>query len=315
MTFVVFGAPSARQTIVSVIPNRPDHHRDAEGTCLNLDNCLSIFVKKIPLPTSAKKLYSELKHSFHAVISGFLESKLVKKFAAKYPRTYKIFIERFSLDEFTGLPLTFLFLSFLANGFVLSELVNSFEHSAGIVMLDNSFTQLMFSLRVEWLARAFYWFSKLGSFYGVVFIAVISTIAMWRWHKLFIIPMLVSLLGSDLTMSMAKKYFHRIRPEDFWYYHEIDFSFPSGHATISVAFYGALFYALIRTRKKYATKFRWMIASILFIGLLGFSRLYLCVHYLSDVLAGYSLGLLWLLLGISMSEWWMHRKKLVKEVS
>ncbi|MDB5226998.1 MAG: phosphoesterase [Bacteroidota bacterium] len=272
-------------------------------------------VKLYHLSTPAKKLYAKLKNGFHAALSGFLNSTTVKKFAAKYPRAYKIFIDRFSLDEFTGLPLTFLLLSFFANGFVLSELVNSFKHSAGIVLLDNSFTQWMYSLRVEWLAQAFYWFSKLGSFGGVVTMAVISVIAMWmRDKKIFIVPVLISLLGSDLTMSMAKKYFHRVRPEDFWYYHEVDFSFPSGHATISVAFYGALFYALIRTRRKYASKFRWMIAAVMFIGLLGFSRLYLCVHYLSDVIAGYSLGLLWLLLGISIAEWRMHKKK-VKGVS
>ena len=126
-------------------------------------------------------------------------------------------------------------------------------------------------------------------------------------------PVWISLLGSDLTMQLAKNYFHRARPEAYWYYHEVDFSFPSGHATISVAFYGALFYVIFRTRKKYASKFRWMIVGFFFVLLLGFSRLYLCVHYLSDVLAGYSLGLLWLLLAISMNEWILHRKKSRKQ--
>jgi undecaprenyl-diphosphatase len=259
---------------------------------------------------SASRIYSHLKNKFFDTINSFPESKPVKHFAAKHPNTYKALIDRFSLDEFIGLPLTLLLITFFANLLTLSNIVQALVNSTGIVLLDRSFAQLMFSVRAPGVIDAFYWLSKLGSFYGVVSVAVISIMLMWRRKKQqFIVPVLVSLLGSDLTMGIAKKYFHRIRPEEFWFYHEVDFSFPSGHATISVAFYGALFYALIRTRRRNSAKMYWTIAAIIFIGLLGFSRLYLCVHYLSDVLAGYCLGLLWLLLGISMSELMIHRKK------
>ena len=256
----------------------------------------------------AKELYSGLKKIFNKIIESFLHSTLMKKFARKYPRVYKFFLNRFSLNEFTGLTLTFLVLSFITNVILLNEIVETFVRSSPILSIDQSFAKLMYHLRVTWLVEVFYWFSKLGSFPYVVTVAVLSTIAMWN-KKAYIIPVWISLLGSDLTMHLAKNYFHRARPEAYWYYHEVDFSFPSGHATISVAFYGALFYVIFRTRKKYASKFRWMIPGFFFVLLLGFSRLYLCVHYLSDVLAGYSLGLLWLLLAISMNEWILHRKK------
>src|SRR3954470_21874626 len=110
-----------------------------------------------------KRIYSYLKKKFHQTIDAILESKLMRRFAANYPRVYKIFIDRFSLDVFTGLPLTFLLLAFFANLFVLSELVDAFEHTPAIVALDETFVRWMFALRVDWIAKAFYAFSTLGS--------------------------------------------------------------------------------------------------------------------------------------------------------
>lgn len=120
---------------------------------------------------------------------------------------------------------------------------------------------------------------------------------------------MISIIGTSITVTLGKNYFHRIRPFDFSFYKEISFSFPSGHATIAVAFYGFLFYSIIRNSKKYITQLIWLIVGVLFIFFIGFSRLYLGVHYLTDVLTGYSLGFLWLLLSISIREWTIHKKK------
>ena len=129
------------------------------------------------IPTiKIKHHYSALKDKFFAVIENFLQSKLARKFATKYPRIYSFIINRFSLDEFTGLPLTFLILSFIANLLLLDELVEAFLENPLIVATDQLFTKFMFSLRVQWIADLFYYFSLLGSFWGVVSIAFISII-------------------------------------------------------------------------------------------------------------------------------------------
>lgn len=256
------------------------------------------------------KIYYRLKNGLHNSIQYLLDSKAVKRFAARHPNTYAFILQRFSLDEFTGLPLTFLILSFIANLLLLDEIVEAFIGNPLVVATDHSFAKLMYNMRVDWLIKGFYYFSKLGSFWWVTGIAVVSVLLfIVTKHKTYIVPVIISLLGTQYTVHLSKNYFHRTRPEDFWYYKELAYSFPSGHATVSVAFYGVLFYAIIRSRKRYASKFRWMITAVLFIGLLGFSRLYLCVHYLSDVMAGYSLGFLWMLLAISMREWVVHRSK------
>jgi len=86
-------------------------------------------------------------------------------------------------------------------------------------------------------------------------------------------------------------------------YVETSYSFPSGHATIAVAFYGFLIYVVWRNTKSWTYKINLLFAGLVIIAAIGFSRLYLGVHFLSDVLSGYLLGLLWLIISVSMVEW------------
>jgi undecaprenyl-diphosphatase len=89
---------------------------------------------------------------------------------------------------------------------------------------------------------------------------------------------------------------------------EHSFSFPSGHATIAVAFYGFLAFLAMRGTKRWEKSVNICFAGIAVVLLIGFSRLYLGVHYLSDVWAGYLVGALWLIAGISMCEWLRTRR-------
>ena len=119
----------------------------------------------------------------------------------------------------------------------------------------------------------------------------------------FVIGILTSLLGCGLSIYLGKNIFEIDRPHQYAYYQENNFSFPSGHSTISVAFYGLLFYFFIGNSSTYKKRSVLISLAIVFWMLIGVSRLYLCVHYFSDVIAGYILGFLWLLLSISIIEW------------
>ena len=105
-------------------------------------------------------------------------------------------------------------------------------------------------------------------------------------------------------MFMTKLLIHRPRPSgDIPYYQELSTSFPSGHATVAMALYGFLIYIICKNistqRKKLAVLF--VGASI--IVLIGLSRMYLGVHYFSDVLGGYLVGLIWVIISITTLEW------------
>jgi membrane-associated phospholipid phosphatase len=102
---------------------------------------------------------------------------------------------------------------------------------------------------------------------------------------------LVSALGIEIVNAVLKLLFHRQRPE-FAYVHLDTYSFPSGHATGATAIYGVVIYLLVRDRAT-STRIMAAVGFAALIVLVAFSRLYLEAHYLSDVLAGCSLGAAW----------------------
>jgi membrane-associated phospholipid phosphatase len=83
------------------------------------------------------------------------------------------------------------------------------------------------------------------------------------------------------------------------------FSFPSGHAMVSTTVYGALTIVVLRRLRSGKARAAVIAAAALLVGLIGFSRIYLGVHYVTDVLAGVTLGLAWLslcVLAITIAE-------------
>jgi undecaprenyl-diphosphatase len=125
-------------------------------------------------------------------------------------------------------------------------------------------------------------------------LAVVVAVFYRKGWRLSAVLLLVSTAGSIVLTTVLKSVFQRARPELFDSgYHASFYSFPSGHATVAVGFYGmltlVLAYRLQRTT-------RWAVAvlGILVVLLIGLSRLYLGVHYPTDVLAGYLAALLWL---------------------
>src|SRR3989344_8686277 len=105
----------------------------------------------------------------------------------------------------------------------------------------------------------------------------------------------------DIITSLGKVVIRRPRPE-LAFYNEHTFSFPSGHAALSVVFYGFIAYFLFRSIKKWEKKVAVLCAALFIISLIGFSRIYIGVHFLRDVWGGYLLGAIWLVIGITVSE-------------
>jgi membrane-associated phospholipid phosphatase len=108
--------------------------------------------------------------------------------------------------------------------------------------------------------------------------------------------------GGFIMNFFMKLAFHRVRPPHPLIAPLNNFSFPSGHATSGFIFYGTLAYLVWKTNISYAYKLTLGSILILFSLLIGFSRVYLRVHYPSDVVAGFCLGFGWLLLCIVLLE-------------
>ncbi len=100
--------------------------------------------------------------------------------------------------------------------------------------------------------------------------------------------------------QLLKRILQRPRPEEFRIINESGYSFPSGHSMISMAFYGYLIYLIYKyVKNKYLKWFLITILGILIVNI-GISRIYLGVHYTSDVLAGFLISISYLIVYISI---------------
>ena len=117
-------------------------------------------------------------------------------------------------------------------------------------------------------------------------------------HRWYSITVPVVALSSLLLMFLLKFIFHRSRPLTPLLEAARGFSFPSGHALNSTTFYGLLIFLIWKNIKNKLLKWLLMLGLFLLIIVIGISRVYLKVHYASDVLAGFCVGFSWLLLSI-----------------
>jgi membrane-associated phospholipid phosphatase len=116
----------------------------------------------------------------------------------------------------------------------------------------------------------------------------------------FSIRALTIALSSLVLMLLLKTLFQRKRPLSPLLKAAKGLSFPSGHSIMAVTFYGLLLYILLHTVD--SSWLNWLLTVVLvtLIILIGFSRVYLRVHYTSDVLAGFIIGLLWLWISLTV---------------
>ncbi len=105
-----------------------------------------------------------------------------------------------------------------------------------------------------------------------------------------------------LINYILKSIFTRSRPFDLMLIFESGYSFPSGHAMVSLSFYGFIIYLINKLNLDKKIKIFFSILLIILIILIGLSRIYLGVHYPSDVLAGYLISLAYLIIYISIGE-------------
>src|SRR6266481_6904556 len=142
-----------------------------------------------------------------------------------------------------------------------------------------------------WLMQGF---SFLGSVTVVTTLCVLAIAAFLYFRQARTAALLaITMAGMavlDVTVKMA---FHRPRPVAYFGPTPTTYSFPSGHAMGSVCFYGVL--AAILAARASGRVAKWCIwaGAALLIGMIGFSRIYLGVHYPSDVIAGYCAGAVW----------------------
>ena len=119
-----------------------------------------------------------------------------------------------------------------------------------------------------------------------------------RHQNWFSIRVLTIALSSLVLMLLLKLLFQRKRPLSPLLKAARGLSFPSGHAIMSVTFYGLLLYIVLHQTNVLWLRMTAIIFLVVLIFLIGYSRVYLRVHYASDVIAGFIIGVLWLMISL-----------------
>ena len=169
-----------------------------------------------------------------------------------------------------------------------------------------AFDQVVHSLSLSWHTplwdRIFFAITQLGSLAAMLFYSSIILLFLFRKKVQREIRFyLFGMLGSTAIFSGIKELVCRTRPSSYiGDFHQHGYSFPSGHSTMSMTFVLLIFFLFYpKVSEGYRTAL--MIFFILFPLLIGFSRIYLGVHYFSDVMGGFALGIFWVMLMAGIS--------------
>jgi len=135
--------------------------------------------------------------------------------------------------------------------------------------------------------------TQLGGVIGLIVIATILSIAIK--NKKLSLLVWINLGISALINQILKYIIQRPRPTEYRIINESGYSFPSGHSMVSAAFYGFLIYLIYKNVKNKYLKYGLIILLSLLIIFIGTSRIYLGVHYTSDVLAGFLISISYLI--------------------
>lgn len=136
--------------------------------------------------------------------------------------------------------------------------------------------------------------TTIGSAYVIIPIWIISIIVFRKRKEvkyIFVNLGLIFIVNQLLKMIIA-----RPRPEGYRIVEESGYSFPSGHSMVSMAFYGLFAYLIYKNVKNKYLKWTAITALTIMIALIGLSRIYLGVHYASDVIAGFCISICYLMI-------------------
>lgn len=160
---------------------------------------------------------------------------------------------------------------------------------------DDAILRWIGAHRTPWLTAAMVEITSLGTGVVVMMTVLISATFLWLSHHKHSAALLgVATLGGLVLNDLLKMGFARPRPLIIeWGVHAASSSFPSGHSMNAVIVYGTVAYLVARLQESHRVRVLTLCFAALIIALVCASRLYLGVHYPSDVLAGLTIGLGW----------------------
>lgn len=236
-----------------------------------------------------------------SVVRAVGETPEIAAWSARHPGLARFVAHRFETGRFLGLPATFLGVVFLYILFVWAGGVFDFLTSDPIIQADERVAALIHAFWTPGALKLAAHVTALGDPRVVVALGALALgWLVLRGRRDLATGLATSVLGNLVSVMVLKHLFDRPRPA-LAYFAETSNSFPSGHAAISIAFWGMVFYVLWRTRRLGMVSASLAAVTVAFT--IGASRIYLIEHYMTDVANGWLVGGMWLVIGIAVAEW------------
>jgi len=164
-----------------------------------------------------------------------------------------------------------------------------------IVNFDQSVSSAVQELRTPRLTLVMLLFTYLANWQIIGVGLLLSILFLSRRRQWFLVmALLLSVFGGELLVFLSKIGFSRARPDTLnALIPAKGLSFPSGHAFVAITFYGFIAWILMTERQDWPTRAAVLLVTSVLAAAIGFSRIYLGVHWPSDVFASYFLALAW----------------------
>lgn len=186
---------------------------------------------------------------------------------------------------------------------MLAALFHEVRHDTGLARFDEPVDTFFSPYRSAWLLKVFLWITAIGAGPCLAAVLCCATVLLLSDRRGWLVPPLwIAFLGAQATTWSSKYIVDRPRPVFLPNITEWNPSFPSGHSTASTALIGMLGYIVARGVRRGRARFDIAFATAALIALVCFSRIFLGVHFLTDVLAGVLVGIIWLLIGTGVAR-------------
>lgn len=231
---------------------------------------------------------------------GISAEPAVARWIAGHPRLASAVAARLRRDGFAGLPLTTVAAALLVLGTLWVGATLDYLSGDPIIRADRNIASLLHSLQTPVGLRIAAHVTAIGDWRSAVALLAAAGLALWlRGERALALGAVVAVAGQSVMVSLLKHLVGRERPS-LAHFAETSASFPSGHAALSVALFGYVAHAFWRAGVLRLQ----VLAPLAGLAILsvGFSRMYLGEHYLSDVINGFLVGSIWLVLGIAVGE-------------
>lgn len=186
------------------------------------------------------------------------------------------------------------FMVVVAGIFLFMELTKSLT-TTFIANYDRMIAEYVISFRTPALTQFFILITNVGDIYGYLLVIGLGLLISWvyikRWKQM--VQMMFVLICASIFNVLLKQFFQRARPSNEHLVLAETLSYPSGHAMSAMAFYGFVIFLFYRSKMNRFLKYSLILLLFLLIVCIGVSRIYLGVHFPSDIAGGYIAGFIW----------------------